>query len=98
MKKKEYYNIFEIELADQESTKIIKYYFSTLKSAHKCKKELFDIKEVITDYSIFTMNKLTFKEPVKIIYNQIISSKQTLLKKECIVQLNLIEEIFINLK
>lgn len=82
-------NVFEIELTNHERTKIIRYYFSTQKSAHKCKKELFDIQEVITDYNIFTMNKLTFKEPVKIIYNQIISSMQIPLKKECIVQLNL---------
>lgn len=89
MKKEEHYNIFEIELSDQERTKIIRYHFSTLKSAHKCKKDLFDIKEIITDYNIFTMNKLIFKEPVKIVYNQIISSMQTPLKKECIVQLKL---------
>lgn len=81
--------VFEIELTNQERTKILNYHFKTLKSAHKCKKELFDIQEVITDYNIFTMNKLTFKEPVKIIYNQIISSMQIPLKKECIVQLNL---------
>lgn len=89
MKKEELYNIFEIELSNQERTKILRYYFLTLKSAHKCKKEIFDIIEVITDYSIFTINKLFFKKPVKIIYNQIISSNQIPLKKECIVQLNL---------
>ncbi|MBM6840151.1 hypothetical protein H6A03_01145 [[Clostridium] spiroforme] len=81
--------VFEIELTNQERTKILNYHFKTLKSAHKCKKELFAIKDIYIDYTVFTMNKLIYKEPVKIIYNQIISSNQIPLKKECIVQLNL---------
>lgn len=89
MKIEELYNIFEIELSNQERTKILRYYFSTQKSAHKCKKELFAIKDIYIDYTVFTMNKLIYKEPVKIIYNQIISSNQIPLKKECVVQLNL---------
>lgn len=82
-------NIFEIELSNQERTKIIRYYFSTFKSAHKCKKELFANKDFITDFNIFTMNKLIYKDPVKIFYNQLINSMQPPLKKECIVQLKL---------
>lgn len=81
--------VFEIELTNQERTKILNYHFKTLKSAHKCKKELFAIKDIYIDYTVFTMNKLIYKEPVKIIYNQIISNNQIPLKKECIVQLNL---------
>ena len=81
--------VFEIELTNQERTKILNYHFKTLKSAHKCNKELFAIKVIYIDYTVFTMNKLIYKEPVKIIYIQIISSNQIPLKKECIVQLNL---------